>query len=109
MEDLPHRTAAGTILLYTPLFHIHNCLVGIETCTHYKYTPKEKGDDKKTMYAISFVVACLAAVATAAPAPGPVRDQLSAPRINQRDVAAPKTDDKHVAALYDNGFAPPHW
>ncbi|KAK9443686.1 uncharacterized protein G6M90_00g003560 [Metarhizium brunneum] len=61
------------------------------------------------MYTISFVVACLAAVAMAAPAPAPIRDQLSAPRINQRDVAVPKTNDKQVAALYDNGYAPPHW
>jgi hypothetical protein len=56
------------------------------------------------MHAFSFVIACLAAAAVAAP----IRDQLSAPRVNQRDVeeAAPTPAQKSATAVYDNGYVP---
>ncbi|OAA39982.1 hypothetical protein NOR_05976 [Metarhizium rileyi] len=57
------------------------------------------------MRTVSFLI-CLAAVAVAAPAP--IRDQLAAPRVNQRD-EAPRAEERAVQALYDNGNVPPPW
>lgn len=57
------------------------------------------------MHAISFIIACLATAAMAAPAPAPVRDQLSAPRVNPRAEEA-NTNEKYAEATFDNGYVP---